>query len=350
MLMGLLCLQAHAQITMTVQVPPTGVLMKPQVWNMVLVNSNTTGVNVQLSLVLTDANTHQPVLSATTQPFVLAPGAMQVQSSALSINYTYESSSVPDQDPNGFLGVGNYQACYTLDNLSATHTVNTTVEDCVNFTVEPLSPPMLLMPEDQAILDVVSLFNWLPPAPLNIFSNLNYDCIVVEVQPGQTSSEAIQQNIPIVHNNGTDMFLNSSLNPSFDTGKLYAWQVVAKNGNEYAAPSEVWTFKLKTPQDSIAPFDSSSYILLSSIKILSGIQALHSDTLHIKYHSYSDDNVSIKFINSDNELVYEKNLDVINGDNFYAIPLSSLLKKEEIYSAEITAADNSLSKIFFTRQ
>ena len=45
---------AHAQISMTLQVPPFGVMVKNQLWNMLLVNAGQT-TTVRISMTMLDA-------------------------------------------------------------------------------------------------------------------------------------------------------------------------------------------------------------------------------------------------------------------------------------------------------
>src|ERR1700743_3134908 len=93
LIIGLVLLTAlslRAQVSMTLQVPPTGVLVKPQLWNLLLVNASTYVQVVQVNLVLTDEKTNQTVLTATTMPISLPKGAKQIQAKDLgAIQYNY---------------------------------------------------------------------------------------------------------------------------------------------------------------------------------------------------------------------------------------------------------------------
>src|SRR6186713_935075 len=172
---------SRAQITMTLQVPPTGVLVKNQLWNMLLVNSGSAGVVVRINMVLLDERSNQPVLTASSVPVLLARGARQLQAKDLGpIQYVYNSPAFhADQDPNGMLPAGSYQACYTVggvEKLSAPR-----AENCIQVNVDPLSPPLLNTPADEGSLYTsYPQFTWLPPTPIGLFSDLSYDLIVVE--------------------------------------------------------------------------------------------------------------------------------------------------------------------------
>src|SRR5580692_4881781 len=96
---------AEAQITITPQVPPVGVLVKTQLWNMLLVNSGNRSQLIEINLVLVDEKTNQAVLTAITLPVLLNKGARQIQAKDLgAIDYTYNGpAALTDHDPNGML-------------------------------------------------------------------------------------------------------------------------------------------------------------------------------------------------------------------------------------------------------
>src|SRR5438552_537331 len=100
----------QAQVSMTLQVPPAGVLVKNQLWNMLLVNSGNTSMLVRVNLVLLDVQTNQPVITATSAPITLGKGGRQLQARDLGpIQYAYSiPASRVDMDPNGLLPAGSY--------------------------------------------------------------------------------------------------------------------------------------------------------------------------------------------------------------------------------------------------
>ncbi len=328
-------LQAHTQLSMTIQVPPTGVLLKNQLWNALIVNNAVGSRQLKLSLVLSDLDAHLPVLSATTMPFLISAGAKQLRASDVSVLYNYEPASTMDRDPNGFLSAGNYEACYTLLDVTNVHEVET-LEDCIDFTVEPLMPPMLNMPANQGVLKSITQFSWLPPSPINIFNNLTYNIIVTEVQAGQTAAEAIQQNIPVINNNNQNLFLTPSLNPVLDTGKVYAWQVIAKNKNFYSAQSEVWTFKLITSNADSIQQKSQSFIELKNTQEASGINILKDKTLQLKYYSFDPAHtVTITFYDPESKIVKQLKEKIVYGDNLLRLILDNSFKVKKTYLVEI---------------
>jgi hypothetical protein len=250
----LFCLFSTSQITINPQLPPIGMTLKSQLWNLSLVNSTGSGLNVQIQLVATDVSSNQTVFTAQSRSFYLPPSAKQVTGSDLQpITYSGLNPSYPiDGNPNGFLPIGIFNFCYTVTSQGG-HDNRSFDEACDQVQIEPLSPPMLVTPSDSEYVDNSRpLFIWIPPVPNNLFSNLSYDYHLVEVEPTQSAADAVQQNIPVLYqSNIKSTNLQYPLSaPALDSSKLYAWQIVAKNNSSPVGTSEAWAFRLK--KDSIA--------------------------------------------------------------------------------------------------
>jgi hypothetical protein len=282
---------SRAQISMTLQVPPIGVLVKNQLWNMLLVNTSNKTLMIRINMVLLDEKTNQPVLTGTTLPFVLDKGARQIQAKDLGpIEYTYNGPAVlADRDANGLLPIGNYQACYSVFTTTKSATL---VENCIQLAVDPLSPPLLNTPADEGkIFTDYPQFTWLPPTPLGIFSDLSYDLVLVEVLSGQGKADAIQQNIPI-YSGGfiRNLYLNyPSSYRSLDTAHLYAWRIVAMNNGLPAAMSDIWTFRVAPPPRLSAKTQSNAYFELKRGLDPSAVSS--GSTLKITYDNIPADTV-----------------------------------------------------------
>ncbi len=284
----LICsLLSTAQITLTPQVPPTGAFMKKQLWNISLIATNAYP-DASISLILIDAVTGDPVLTALTPDFDLTAGVNQLTPESLpGISYEYLSPDFTDHNPDGFLLAGSYTACYKL-NLNIHGMV---VDECIPVLVEPVSPPILNTPADEEVIQTHNpQFTWIPPAPVEIFSYLNYDFKIVEVHKEQNPLDAVQQNLAIYNSNQVEPYLNypSSAN-MLDTGKLYAWQVTAKNKNTFSAQSEVWTFtiaNLPVLQNSAL---TNNFQRLK--KTLDGSVGTAVETLNAYYLNESDDSL-----------------------------------------------------------
>jgi len=249
LILGLLTgLYGQAQVVITLQLPPLGLTIKPQLWNMSLINTTGASMTAQLQMVMTDAGTGQTVLTATTPTFLLPAGVKTINANSVApVAYTVGAGYTVDANANGFLPVGVFNICYTLIRWS-NDVSDHVAEECVTAEVEPISPPQLVQPGDSdRIIVRRPLFTWLPPTPYNTFSNLRYDWLLVEVQSTQSAADAIQQNVPVlVQSNITFTSLQYPLSmPELDTGKTYAWRVTAKNNLSPIANSEVWSFRLQ---------------------------------------------------------------------------------------------------------
>lgn len=347
-------INTRAQVSMTLQVPPTGVLVKNQLWNMLLVNTGNRGVLIRVSLVLLDEKTSQPVLTATSMPFLLNKGARQIQAKDLSpIQYTYSGAAFrSDQGPNGFLPAGSYQACYTVSSTEKGSV--SLVENCIQVNVDPLSPPLLNTPADEArIYTPYPQFTWLPPTPLGLFSDLTYTFILVEVLPGQGKGDAIQQNIP-VYSGGFIKNLYMNYPSSFrtlDTSRLYAWRIVAMNNGQAAAMSDIWTFRVAAVTGKLQKREEPFIDLKRGLdpSIASG-----GTTLKLSYENTPADTLihySITALNDPgNPIVQDGQLPLRNGRNLLEVPLLKKGRYEEqkVYLFKVVNSRNESWTVKFT--
>lgn len=278
---------ATGQVQLNLQLPPIGLTVKSQLWNMAVVNTSGMELQVQLVLTMTDLTTDQVVLKAETRAFQLPKGIKQVRiNELLPVNYTVVSSSHPvDANPEGFLPVGLFRCCFLLRMVEGKQP---DVEECQDVQVEPLSPPMLISPSDSEGVDSERpLFIWSPPAPHTLFNNLQYDLLMAEVMGPQSAGDAIQQNIPLLHQQN---IMTTSLQyplsaPRLDTGKLYAWQIVAKNNMLSVGKSEAWLFKLKQPANDTIKQKLTGIYHARLTRDMIGASVICNGVLHYAYNN-----------------------------------------------------------------
>ncbi|WP_147320027.1 hypothetical protein [Chitinophaga silvisoli] len=323
----LLSLSAVAQVSMTVQLPPTGVLQMAQLWNMLLVSTSSSPILVKIEMRMKDVATNQPILTGFSRTITLNKGVRQIQAGDVTpVTYEYLSTAA-DRTQNGLLTAGNYIACYSVFLLSG-DALSLLAEDCLAFAVEPVSPPLLNSPEDQSIVDGnLPQFSWIPPAPLSIFSDLNYDFVIVELRNGQSTAEAIQQNIPVyksVHNK--NLFVNYPVSAlALDTAKKYAWTVTAKNGSTFAAQTETWTFRIKGAAAEKMVNETAAYILLK--KELDATQFTCSGPLQVGYSNDAGDttvNYEILSLGAGGGVIQSGKLSLTRGQNQLKVVLKGL--------------------------
>lgn len=336
---GLLLQTALAQLSVSLHEPPAGVVQKDQLWNITLIYSGSAPVDVTIALSLTDSRTNQPVMSAITKPIALTSGVKQVQATDIGpVDYTYFSPAFDiSRYPEGLLPIGDYRACYAFYPAGSSDAV--LAEDCMAVEVVPLSPPQLSFPADTAIIETsFPQFSWIAPTPGVLFTSLNYDLLVTEVQPGQTPEGAIQENVPVYNAFGlVGMAYNYPATLSaLDTGKLYAWRVVAKNGDLFAAQSEVWTFRVGAKMaDPVLPPDATYLELKPESSVLT-LGIVSGDALGVKYYSYdSTHEAAVRFFNVQGQMVKESVKTIQYGNNFMAFPLDGAFRPEETYVVEI---------------
>lgn len=243
-------MHGRSQVTVSLQLPPSGLSMKSQLWNMIVNNNSGGAIDVYIHLNLVETGTNRPVMSATTNSIPLPPGNRFIQySSCAPVQYNVTDPSYQGFAASEFMPVGHFTACYTLYKvLGDGH--SQLAEECDVIDVEPVSPPQLVYPANKDSVETGNpAFNWIAPAPSNLFTSISYDLELTEMYPGQTESDAVQQNIPLLIQGG----LNATSYPypagaaQLEAGKKYAWRILAKNNDAVVGRSDVWWFTVKDP-------------------------------------------------------------------------------------------------------
>jgi len=246
LLLVLISARLQAQVTLALQVPPSGVVQKSQLWNMMLINGSNTAYNVDVTITMLSTADNNPVLTANSKTVTITKGARQLKYTDFApVTYKYLSPIFnADLRPEGFLPVGRYTVCYTVSNWVG-DAPQPLAEECISVEVQPLSPPVLNLPADKDTVDALyPQFTWLPPSPLILMGDLSYDFILAKVLPGQTALQAIQQNLPVYNQSRLKQpFLNlPSSAAALDTGIVYSWNIIARNNGQWVAASDVFTF------------------------------------------------------------------------------------------------------------
>lgn len=339
MFLVLMAVAGKAQISVSVQEPPAGIVQKRQLWNLALINSGNNTINVVVGLTLVDLSDNQPALTAFTRPITLSKGIKQLKASDVEpVDYQYVSPAF-SRLTDALLPIGNYQACYTVY-VNRKEEKMVLAENCIMLDVQPLSPPQLTMPVDSAIIqNPWPQFSWLPPAPVTLFNDLNYDLLVTEVRPDQSDGAAIQENLPVYNVRHLTNMVNNYLssNKTLDTGKVYAWRVIAKNGETFAAQSEVWTFRISQEKPKALTPANGVYLELKNTYAYTGTAIIHDNILGIRYYSYDKSHEAvIKFLNEKGEVVKEMKRTIEYGNNFMVFRLDHSFKNDNTYSIELT--------------
>jgi hypothetical protein len=325
---------ASAQVQIQTTLPTVGLVQKNQLWNLVLANSSGNAMTGRLEMVLSDRQTSQELMTATTTEFTLSKGSLLVNINKLNpVSYNYIGIE-PDKQINSLLPVGAYTACYIFVRNPNSDKREIMAEECVAFDVEPLSPPMLSFPADSAVLDInPTQFSWTPPTPSALLNRLHYEVLITEVQPSQKAAEAVLENIPFFSTDqAPNNFLSySAAQPAFENDKWYAWQVIARDNNNYAGKSEVWVFKVKKPSTEAEKLSGLPYVHLKK----NGAErtVAPNGTLRFYYFNQSADktvSLSIEDLTEKtNAKAATSTMEIARGDNYLQKDISRMVKAEE---------------------
>lgn len=333
-------LGAYAQFTLQPMLPTGGVVRYAQLWNVAAVNSGGP-LQCRLELILRERESSTEVLTASSNIFSLSKGANQLNLRSL-MPIQYNSVTVVRSDNQSFLNAGSYTACYRL--FSTESGKNTILADeCITFDVEPLSPPYLVSPPDSAVLTAAPRqFNWLPPSPPQMFSNLRYQVTITEVMEGQTAAEAISLN-PVVYTeyNTTGTVINyGPTYPALEKNKMYAWQVIAYDDRSYAVKTETWTFRVKEETAAEKIIKGSPFIRMRMSAPETGVAP--DGVLKLSYNNrYADSTVSVTVKDMSGGAKERKpqvfSVSVRSGENNIEYQLSKIMQVSEnrTYEASI---------------
>lgn len=346
-LLTLLPLTVSAQVVFNIQVPPAGMVQKEQLWNLSLINNSQDLSDAYLLLQLRNLATGETVLSAETGRFNLSKGIRVLTVRDIQpIQYRLGNISSDTR----FIPIGEYVACYSLRSLNLKGE-DILANECISLVVTPLSPPLLNSPPDKSNLETQTpQFTWMPPMPAEMFVNLTYDIIVTEVRVGQKPVEAIQTNQPTYLNTNirnTSSFLPQSYT-RLEPGKEYAWQVIARNGLDFAARTEVWTFTVTNSTFTEISPQSVSYIELGPKSGQSGINYISGKKVYVKYYSPEKEGEALISISDTEGNVFEKTKQrIVYGDNFLSFDLSQSFQPGQIYTLELTNSQQNKYQVVF---
>lgn len=291
-LIGLFYVQhGYSQLAVTIMIPPSGMMDKQQLWNIIATNTETSPLAIQVQARFSEVATGQPVFIASSS-FVINTGTKQLSASTIDpVMYNVLNSDYRiDPGPSGLLPVGTFNVCYDF----VITKYNKIVQECQQITIPPLGPLLLIQPSDAAILsELHPSFTWLPPSPVNSLNNLRYELRLTEVLPGQSAADAIQDNIPVsaIRNLAATNFQYTQSSPALSPNQQYAWQVIAFNNVTEIGKSETWSFTTKQDaRDILLPNSEPAYIKLEKEGKQNGY-AVFWGNLRFDYRNETSDSV-----------------------------------------------------------
>ncbi len=254
-LMGCM-LASYSQLVINSALPNNTVIGYKQLWNVVLIKSAPQAIQGYLRVQVINKEAGLVSYDAKSRVLVLSSAVTQLQEAQVNpIQYlqfpVQLSSNVAD-----VLDAGTYLICYSFQELSpATKSEVKLAENCEEITVAALSSFSLVSPQDKAALNASEAFSfgWTIPSPLTNAYQLNYDFALYTIQEGQSSEDAIKNNIPLYKKNsiqGNSLAYTKQM-PVLDTPYNYVWTVKAKLANRTVAATKAFTFNIKQ-KDALA--------------------------------------------------------------------------------------------------
>lgn len=331
-----------AQVLIVPELQSSGVILRQQVWSLLFNNMTGRTVKAVLTVTVSDRNTSQPLMDASSGLMLISNGVKRVMYNDLS-PLTF-SLSTPgfgmDSRLNQPLPVGEYIVCYRLLDVDNKNSV--LASECIKVFAEPLSPPQLIQPENESvIMEPRPVLTWTPPAPVYMFTNLGYDVVVSPLYENQSPQEALQRNIPVMttYTNNNSILYPSSFT-DLQAGKTYVWQVAAKDGNRFGGKSEVFQFTV-IPDSVKKIISMAPYIKLDMDK--PQVTVMHQGVLKLEYFNpLADSTVKVEAYlitdkNSKGRQQISFELKVKPGQNFLEYKLNSRVRLDEsaVYEARL---------------
>lgn len=264
-----------------------------QAMNLTVINANSKAFEVQFSGKITSGN-GSLVVEFKSNPVMLNPGANMLNSMNPGIHeQLYHNSDIAEiEAKTGTYPSGNYTICIwsacTIPDCQGAGQGSGSIETpvCTQVHIENPTPLLLASPGNGSeIEETRPLYTWIPPAPVAGSASLNYTMILVEMLEGQSISDALTLNRPLIDMMGIDnpMLMQPSDLAALEPDKSYAWQVQAYVGQTPIAKSEQWKFKVKKKEKVK---DSAMYALVTK-RLDAGVYYPSEDGyLYFIFHDY----------------------------------------------------------------
>ena len=304
--------------------------------NFIAVNTGKQSVSSVFKGTITGQNSAM-IAEFTTEPALLQLGANVISPNSISIkDIQYHNSDIAEIEqktgtyPSGDCRICIWAVCALQDCGGIGAGAGATEQaECLQIHIENPTPLLLSFPENNSEIDQTRpLYSWIPPGPVASSASLNYSMTLVEMQQGQSRSDALSLNRPLIQSDVlSQQMLNHPLDlPALEEGKTYAWQVQAFVGQTFFAKSEQWQFKVKKeekkslPKQAVFPKENSDpYVYrLNSDSLLIGISQPVS--------SKSDSPVSLKFKTPQGQVLSEMTIQSIANNGYILYKIS----KEEL--------------------
>ena len=225
-----------------------------------LVLSYTGSTNVAFHLTGTILRGSVPILSGRSTAFEFVRPSQLLLTTRDGIwessSVTYESALRDQLTRTGRIPDGEYQFCADVRQGTSESPGLMLTQGCADFAITAPAPPSLVAPADgDTTIMPLLLFAW-TPVVTGFNAQVTYHLRIVEVLPGQSPIEAIN-NLP---HHEADLAVTSFSYPqtafALRDSAVYAWQVQALDAagqpfGERQGKSEVWTFRYQPGMPSV---------------------------------------------------------------------------------------------------
>jgi hypothetical protein len=342
----LLTFTCKAQLNI-IQYPLQGMELKPSDIFKADIQSMDNVVNkIYLNGSIVNIVTGEQVITARSQIMDIAPGVKSITEAIAAPQYTITSSTV---NQTGVLPYGNYRICLKAIKVNGVEELATA---CQEIEITPLSPPLLLSPENQStVSEPLPLLVWLPPMPISK-DKVVYDLKLVEILPNQTPYDALQRNFAIIEKQsiyGTTLQYPATA-IALEEGKKYAWKVEAKTPDRKPiGETEVWWFtKAKETIEPKQPQIAKNFVKMKPA--LDSYYIIVQNELKFIYEEkYKDTKMKAVITDLKGKKIEEFEFDIAEvGENHFAINLNIKgLKDNQFYILEASAPNRAKQYLMF---
>jgi hypothetical protein len=223
----------------------------------IIVLSNTSRSTLNIKLGGSISNQQRGVYIRTTpgymppEPITLGPGGTVTLTANANVMRFFDQGNVETNANDamaaniirtGMLPEGNYQVCIQAYDYTSGKQLSVSGMGCFSFDVAQLDPPLITFPQNNYKYPATQKnlnFSWTPPLGNLAGSLIEYDQVVVRIQPGQNPNDAIaaardfKAGNPVIDRRSGlgQTYITQPYDLPFEPGH-YAMQVVARDRNQ----------------------------------------------------------------------------------------------------------------------
>lgn len=325
-----------AQVTILINQPQSIQVKVSDIFNADIINLSSKEYSLYFVGTIINLKSGGKFVESKTQNISFPVGTKHINEGLLLPSYRY-NSSITEQ--TGYLPYGNYQLCLYAYSIGDNEERGSA---CINVEVTPLSPPILLSPENGSSVSTnYPLLIWLSPAPINNGMNVLYDLKLVELSSNQTAYDAIQRNFAVFEDHNLHATnLQYPVNAiKLEEGKSYAWKILAKTfDGTFIGETEVWTFKYSLTLQQNEGIADDDYVEIAN----STLSNNYIEVSKFLRFTYKEEYLGGTLLFKVTEMMDNKDIKISDeflkktGDNKFTLKLDNRFKKDRFYTIEVT--------------